>query len=85
MSSDKFRKDDFIDETDPFPAVQPTAGRWCEPYRAGITGMWTVHLRQPESVRDGDGRLVATLTASDLHTLGDLMLQQDALAREVRR
>ncbi|NVI89981.1 PDC sensor domain-containing protein [Actinomadura sp. BRA 177] len=85
MSSDKFRKDDFIDETDPLPAVRPVEGRWAEPYRARGTGLWTVHLRRPEAIRNGDGRLVATLTASDLHTLGDLMAQQDGLAWEGRR
>ncbi|MEU8795957.1 hypothetical protein [Spirillospora sp. NPDC048819] len=85
MSSDKFRKDDFIDETDPLPAVQPATGRWAEPYRARNTGLWTVHLRHPETIHEGDGRLVDTLTATDLHTLGDLMVQQDELAREVRR
>lgn len=58
---------------------------WAEPYRAHDTGLWTVHLRRPETVREGDGRLVATLTARDLHTLGDLMTPQDDLAREGRR
>ncbi|MEU5989134.1 hypothetical protein ABZ806_09155 [Spirillospora sp. NPDC047418] len=85
MGIDKFRKDDFIDETDSLPAVQPVEGRWAEPYRAGGTGLWTVQLRRPEMIRNGDGRLVATLTAGDLHTLGDLMAQQDELAREGRR
>ncbi|TDC44858.1 hypothetical protein E1281_32375 [Actinomadura sp. KC345] len=85
MNSDKFHKEDVIDETDPSPAVQPKAGRWGDPYRARSTGLWTVHLRHPEAIRGGDGRLLATLTASDLHTLGDLMLQQDGLAREARR
>lgn len=82
MRNDKSRKDDFIDETDPLPAVQPVAGRWAEPYRARGTGLWTVHLRRPETIRQSDGRLVDTLTAADLHTLGDLMAQQDVLARE---
>ncbi|NKZ05846.1 PDC sensor domain-containing protein [Actinomadura latina] len=85
MGIDKFRKDDFIDETDSLPAVQRTEARWAEPYRARGTGLWTVHLRRPETLRNSDGHLVATVTAGDLHTLGDLMAQQDALAREGRR
>lgn len=85
MSTNKFRKDDFIDETDPLPAVRPPAGRWAEPYQAHESGLWTVHLRHPETIRKGDDRLVHTLTAGDLFTLGDLMAQQDALALESER
>lgn len=85
MSSKKFRKDDFIDETDALPGFRPAAGRWAEPYQAHGNGLWTVHLRRPESIRKGDDRLVDTLTAGDLFTLGDLMAQQDALARESER
>ncbi|MFC4053896.1 hypothetical protein ACFOY4_29745 [Actinomadura syzygii] len=81
MGIDKFRKNDFIDESDPLPAVGPPRGRWAEPYQAHENGLWTVHLRNPKSIRKRDSRLVATLTAGDLFTLGDLMAEQDALAR----
>jgi hypothetical protein len=85
MSTNKSRNDDFIDETDPLPAVPPPAGRWAEPYQAHANGLWTVHLRHPETVRKGDRRQVDTLTAGDLFTLGGLMAQQDALAKDIER
>lgn len=85
MGNDKFRKDDFIDESDPLPAVGPPAGRWAEPYQAHENGLWTVHLRRPGTIRKGDKHLAATLTAGDLFTLGDMMTQQDRLAQESER